>query len=60
MLLMKEIDLVHNMFNGPNGVGKGDRPRNMKISKEEFDKRRKKIFNDKKLNGGKKSGNRSK
>jgi|10_taG_2_1085330.scaffolds.fasta_scaffold30706_2 hypothetical protein len=40
------------MFKGPNGVGKGDEPRPMTISKEEYDKRWEKIF---RKNKGKKN-----
>lgn len=47
------------MFNGPNGVGKGDKPRGMKISKKEFDKRWDRIFNTTKKKDNK-NGNRSK
>ena len=47
------------MFNGPNGVGKGDKPRGMKISKKEFDKRWDKIFN-KNNKKGNNNGKRSK
>ena len=36
------------MFKGPNGVGKGDEPRPMSISKEEYDKRWNVIFGKKK------------
>ena len=32
------------MFKGPNGVGKGDKPRGMKISRREFENRWDKIF----------------
>ena len=32
------------MFKGPNGAGKGDRPRPTSISKKEYDKRWDKIF----------------
>ena len=42
------------MFNGANGVGKGDKPRNMKISQKEYSKRWNLIFNKNKK--GKKSG----
>ena len=38
------------MFNGPNGVGKGDKPRGMNISRKEFEKRWEKIFGHKGLN----------
>ena len=51
------------MFNGPNGVGKGDKPRAMKISQKEFEERWDKIFNNKNNNKRKKvkeSGKRSK
>ena len=41
------------MFKGPNGVGKGDEPRPMTISKKEYEKRWEKIFGKKK-NGNKK------
>ena len=47
------------MFSGPNVAGKGDKPRGMKISKAEFDKRWDKIFN-KNIEKGNKSGTRSK
>ena len=36
------------MFNKPNGAGKGDEPRPMTISKEEYNKRYEKIFGKKK------------
>ena len=36
------------MFNKPNGAGKGDEPRPMTISKEEYNKRWEKIFRKKK------------
>jgi|TARA_R100000995_G_scaffold35857_1_gene16383 hypothetical protein len=56
------------MFNGPNGAGKGDKPRGMKISRKEFEDRWDKIFNHKGLTKDifknkkkeSKSGNRSK
>jgi hypothetical protein len=38
------------MFNGPNGVGKGDKPRSMKISRKEFEKRWEQIFGHKGVN----------
>lgn len=38
------------MFNGPNGAGKGDKPRGMKISRKEFENRWEKIFGHKGLN----------
>jgi len=41
------------MFKGPNGAGKGDRPRPTSISKKEYDKRWDKIFNNKKESHGK-------
>ena len=43
------------MFNKPNGAGKGDEPRPMTISKEEYNKRYEKIFGKKKkvINGKK-------
>jgi len=47
------------VFSGPNGVGKGDKPRGMKISKAEFDKRWDKIFN-KNNKKGNNNGKRSK
>tara|TARA_R100001594_G_scaffold22222_1_gene42960 strand:- start:33 stop:185 length:153 start_codon:yes stop_codon:yes gene_type:complete len=50
------------MFNGPNGVGKGDKPR-MGISATEWAKRWDKIFGNKNKNKRKKvkeSGKRSK
>ena len=47
------------MFSGPNGAGKGDKPRGMKISKKEFDKRWDLIFNRNKKKDSK-NGNRSK
>jgi hypothetical protein len=37
------------MFNGPNGAGKGDKRRNMKISTKEFEERWNKIFGHKGL-----------
>lgn len=37
------------MFKGPNGVGKGDKPRSMKISRKEFENRWEKIFRHKGL-----------
>tara|TARA_R100000995_G_C3382771_1_gene76752 strand:+ start:364 stop:504 length:141 start_codon:yes stop_codon:yes gene_type:complete len=44
------------MFNKPNGAGKGDEPRPMTISKEEYNKRYEKIFGKKKkVNNGKKN-----
>jgi len=44
------------MFNKPNGTGKGDEPRPMTISKEEYNKRYEKIFGKKKkVNNGKKN-----
>ena len=46
------------MFNGPNGVGKGDKPR-MCISQTEWAKRWDKIFNKNKKKDNK-NGNRSK
>tara|TARA_R100001015_G_C4633360_1_gene198173 strand:- start:163 stop:315 length:153 start_codon:yes stop_codon:yes gene_type:complete len=47
------------MFNGPNGAGKGDKPRPMSISKTEYDKRWKKIFNKHRLEkAGIKDGSR--
>ena len=36
------------MFNGPNGAGKGDKPRPTAISRKEYDKRWDKIFKKKK------------
>ena len=48
------------MFNGPNGAGKGDKPRGMKISRKEFEDRWDKIFGNKKVKEGKKGGTRSK
>ena len=50
------------MFNGPNGVGKGDKPRAMKISQKEFEERWDKIFNKNKNKRKKvkENGNRSK
>jgi len=47
------------VFNGPNGVGKGDKPRAMKISQKEFEKRWDKIFKNKRKKV-KENGNRSK
>ena len=44
------------MFRGPNGVGKGDKPRNIGISQKEFAKRWDKIFNSK--NKDEKSGSK--
>jgi len=38
------------MFNGPNGVGKGDKPRGMNISRKELEKRWEQIFGHKGLN----------
>jgi hypothetical protein len=35
------------MFRKPDGVGKGDEPRRMSISKKEYDKRWEKIFGKK-------------
>ena len=46
------------MFSGPNGAGKGDKPR-MGISPNEWAKRWNKIFGNKKVKG-QKSGKRSK
>ena len=44
------------MFKKPNGAGKGDEPRPMTISKEEYNKRYEKIFGKKKkVNNGKKN-----
>ena len=43
------------MFSGPNGVGKGDKPRDIGISQKEYAKRWDIIFNKKKKEG-KKSG----
>lgn len=37
------------MFKGPNGVGKGDKPRSMKIPRKEFEDRWDKIFGHKGL-----------
>tara|TARA_A100001391_G_scaffold134505_1_gene93313 strand:+ start:423 stop:599 length:177 start_codon:yes stop_codon:yes gene_type:complete len=58
------------MFSGPNGAGKGDKPRGMKISRKEFEERWDKIFNHKGLEKnifkkennqeGNNNGNRSK
>jgi len=50
------------VFNGPNGAGKGDKPRAMKISQKEFEKRWDKIFNKNKNKRKKvkENGNRSK
>ena len=39
------------MFKGPNGAGKGDRPRPTSISKKEYDKRWNKIFKKKESHG---------
>jgi|TARA_R110002020_G_C16187587_1_gene765282 hypothetical protein len=39
------------MFSGPNGAGKGDKPRDMKISQKEFAKRWDLIFNKNKKEG---------
>jgi hypothetical protein len=47
------------MFRGPNGTGKGDKPRGMNISQKEFSERWDKIFNKKKKKDSK-NGNRSK
>tara|TARA_B100000131_G_C17884651_1_gene519743 strand:- start:493 stop:636 length:144 start_codon:yes stop_codon:yes gene_type:complete len=33
------------MFKGPNGAGKGDKPRPMSIDRKEYEERWKKIFN---------------
>ena len=38
------------MFKGPNGAGKGDKPRGMKISRKKFEDRWDKIFGHKGLN----------
>ena len=38
------------MFKGPNGAGKGDKPRPTSISRKEYDKRWDKIFKKKKDN----------
>lgn len=35
------------MFKGPNGAGKGDKPRPTSISKKDYDKRWDKIFKKK-------------
>jgi len=44
------------MFNKPNGAGKGDEPRPMTITKEEYNKRYEKIFGKKKkVSNGKKN-----
>ena len=37
------------MFKGPNGAGKGDKPRGMKISRKKFEDRWDKIFGHKGL-----------
>jgi hypothetical protein len=47
------------MFNGPNGVGKGDKPR-MGISQTEWAKRWDKIFGNKNKKEGNKSDKRDK
>jgi hypothetical protein len=47
------------MYRGPNGVGKGDKPRAIGISQKEFSKRWDLIFNKNKKKGTK-SGNRTK
>ena len=39
------------MYRGPNGVGKGDKPRAIGISQKEFAKRWDAIFNKKKKEG---------
>ena len=39
------------MFRGPNGVGKGDKPRDIGISQKEYAKRWDAIFNKKKKEG---------
>ena len=44
------------MFRGPNGVGKGDKPRAIGISHKEYDKRWDIIFQQKKK--GKDSGSK--
>jgi hypothetical protein len=41
------------VFRGPNGVGKGDKPRNIGISQKEYAKRWDIIFNKKKKEGKK-------
>ena len=38
------------MFKGPNGAGKGDKPRDLTISRKEFEERWDKIFGHKGLN----------
>ena len=43
------------MFKGPNGAGKGDKPRPNSISKKEYDKRWDKIFRKDKKNANKKT-----
>tara|TARA_R100000315_G_C5175178_1_gene101293 strand:+ start:601 stop:744 length:144 start_codon:yes stop_codon:yes gene_type:complete len=47
------------MFSGPNGTGKGDKPR-IGIPSEEWAKRWDKIFGNKNKQKGNKSGKRSK
>ena len=49
----QSIGLSSNMFKGPNGAGKGDKPRPNSISKKEYDKRWDKIFRKDKSNANK-------
>jgi len=41
------------MFKGPNGAGKGDKPRPTSISRKEYEERWDKIFKNKKESHGK-------
>ena len=49
----KSIALSSIMFKGPNGAGKGDKPRPTSISRKEYEERWDKIFKNKKESHGK-------